>query len=160
MSPLGDVEGSPPPRYSESTAHRDKRVSDSSNLGHGPWLVRRTSIHVESTSAAQLGDCSSQPTSISTSKHEPKRPLRNLFAKGANTQPEGYNESAGTTMQPFDSMQLGTQVTIEATRPSRSQAERRIELKGLQEAASAKRWTGNGKPGEAWGKLMKVNHIR
>ena len=58
--------------------------------------------------------------------------------------------------QGFESSQLGTRVTIEATRPIRSQAERRIELKGLQEAASAKRWTGSGRPGEAWGKLIKV----
>lgn len=29
-------------------------------------------------------------------------------------------------------------------------------MKGLEQAASMKRWAGEGKPAEAWGKLIKV----
>ena len=157
--PLSDVEGSPPPRYSESTAHRDNKASEAWYHGHGPWLVRRTSIHVESTSVNSFDDRSSQRTSLSPSSQEQKGPLRSLFAKGGNNQSEGSRENVRALKQPFEPSQLGTQVTIEATRPIRSHAERRIELKGLQEAASAKRWTGNGRPGEAWGKLIKVSNL-
>ena len=32
-------------------------------------------------------------------------------------------------------------------------------MRGLEQAASMKRWTGNGRPAEAWGKLIKVNTI-
>ncbi|KAL9099665.1 MAG: hypothetical protein Q9163_004866 [Psora crenata] len=155
MPSLDNVESSPPPRYSEPTTHRDNKASEARNNSHGPWLVRRTSIHIESVSAVELDVMASQRTSVSPSSHDQRGSLRNLFAKGGNTQPDVPREITEALRQPFEPNQLGTKVTIEATRPIRTQADRRIELKGLQEAASAKRWAGTGRPGEAWGKLIR-----
>ena len=145
---------SPPPRYTESTPTAESKNKDTLwTQNHGPWLVRRTSIHIESTAAdAESLNCSSLSSSrtIEQQKAARRGPFRKDDPREAvRAIKDGLNE-------PFDHGQMGTRVTIEATQPIRSQAERRIELKGLEQAASAKRWTGSGRPAEAWGKLMKV----
>ena len=156
MPPVMDDgrETSPPPRYTETTPNTDSKANNSSNShNHGPWLVRRTSIHIESTVAnTETGDRSSISPSQTTDQS--KGAFRGLFRK--DDPREGIRALKEGLREPFDNGQLGTRVTIEATQPIRSQAERRIELKGLEQAASAKRWTGSGRPAEAWGKLMKV----
>ena len=59
--------------------------------------------------------------------------------------------------QPYDSVRFGTTVSIEAGHPTGSQTQRRYEMRGLEQAASVKRFAGSGSPAEAWGKLMKVS---
>ena len=147
-------EVSPPPRYTESTPNTDSKSNTSSRShSHGPWLVRRTSIHIEST-VADVESSEHSSMSPSRSTDQSKGAFRGLFRK--DDPRESIRAMKEGLREPFDNGQLGTRVTIEAAQPIRSQAERRIELKGLEQAASAKRWTGSGRPAEAWGKLMKV----
>ena len=140
---------SPPPRYSE--ARDDEDIKDT-NQGYGGWLVQRTSIHVESTaidsSSLLSGSVSASETSGWRNTHH------DLLRKN-----ERQRRSSTTSPRPsqaYDSTALGSQVIIEAAQPLKTEAERRIQLKGLEQAASLKRWIGSGQPAEAWGKLMKV----
>ena len=153
---IGDGRGaSPPPGYSESTHSGPKATEASWNPNSGPWLVRRTSIHIESTSA----DAESMSrSSMSPSRSTDQRSARVRLFKREDPR-ESIRAIKSSSNEPFASSQMGTQVTIEATQPVRNQTEKRIELKGLEQAASAKRWTGSGHSAEAWGKLAKVSTL-
>ncbi|KAG8533817.1 uncharacterized protein KY384_001558 [Bacidia gigantensis] len=149
-----DVDGprdfSPPPRYSESNNVLESKDGDPRPHNHGQWLLRRTSIHIES-SAADVE--SSRCTSISSGSTGPNRAGDGFFQK--NGDHGGQGQANGGLGHHFGALQLGSRVVIEATHPTRSRAERRVELKGLEQAASAKRWSGSGRPAELWGKLMQ-----
>ena len=58
--------------------------------------------------------------------------------------------------QTFDAIPFGTTVSIEAAQPVKAREQQLYEMKGLQQAASMKRWAGEGRPAVAWGKLIKV----
>lgn len=55
----------------------------------------------------------------------------------------------------LDPLPLGTTVCIEAAPPVKVSEQKLHEMKGLEQAASLKRWAGEGRPADAWGKLMK-----
>ena len=60
-----------------------------------------------------------------------------------------FDDGKSVENPPYDSVQLGTVVSIEASHP----------LKGLKQAAIMKRLIGDGRPAEMWGKLIKVSSI-
>lgn len=151
----------PPPQYTEATAQTDVKVVDNSNYSHGPWLLRRTSIHVESTPNEALQDHNSSPREIAPSikSNEEKKALRNLLTKFGNKAAEDQSEDGRVNgdMGRNDSAEFGTTVLIEAAQAPKVQTRERHLMKGLEQAASVKRWPGNGSPAEPWGKLAKVN---
>ena len=153
----------PPPQYTEATAQSDVKVVDNSNYSHSPWLLRRTSIHVESTPNEAWQDDSSSHREVAPSirSNDEKKRLRNLLTKFGNRLAEDHQSEDGSTYrvagQPHDSSDFGTRVLIEAAQPLKVQTGKRHEMKGLEQAASVKRWPGNGNPAEPWGKLAKVN---
>ena len=150
----------PPPQYTEATAQTDVKVVDDSNYSHSPWLLRRTSIHVESTPNEALQDHNSSHREFAPSikSNEEKKALRNLLTRFGNKAAEDQSDDGrinGDTGR-NDSAEFGTTVLIEAAQPPKVQTRERHLMKGLEQAASVKRWPGNGSPAEPWGKLAKV----
>lgn len=150
----------PPPQYTETTAQTDVKVVDDSNYSHSPWLLRRTSIHVESTPNEALQDHNTSHREIAPSikSNEEKKALRNLLTKFGNKAAEDQSDDGrinGDVGQ-IDSANYGTTVLIEAAQPPKAQTRERHLMKGLEQAASVKRWPGHGNPAEPWGKLAKV----
>ena len=158
VAPIKSSNGNDKDRSSKASAHQ-------LNLNAGPWLLRRTSIHVSSEAAEPFDNDkeSISQLSIATSKRSDKESglRRKLFKQGhvRNQESVGDARSASTWQhtEAFDTG-FGTKVSIEAGRPNKNNAERHYDMKGLEQAASVKRWGGGGKPGEAWGKLQKVCH--
>ena len=151
----------PPPRY-EATAPRDVKVADNSDHSHSQWLLRRTSIHVESThnEAWQDDSSSHRGTAPSLRSNEEKKALRSLLTRFGNKPAEDHGEDGRIYRdlgQPQGSANFGTRVLIEAAQPTKARTWERHEMKGLEQAASVKRWPGSGNPAEPWGKLAKVN---
>ena len=145
---------SPPPQYSESNTASDSKNDDHWKQGHTPWLVQRTSIVVE-TSAATADSASSLRESTSPSRSTDQRNgIRGIFRR--DDRQESLRSGSNSQRHAIHDGQLGTQVTIEANQPIRSTAERRIELKGLEQAASTRRWPGSARAPEPWGKLKAV----
>lgn len=152
----------PPPQYTEAIAQRDVKVVDDPNYSHSPWLLRRTSIHVESTPNEAWQDDNSSHREIAPSikSNDEKKALRNLLTRFGNKPAEDQSEDGRTSRdagQHQDSCDFGTRVVIEAAQPVKVRIRERHAMKGLEQAASVKRWPGNGNPSEPWGKLAKVN---
>lgn len=145
-----------------------KGNADTLNSAASPWLVRRTSIHVSSEAAEPFDNDkeSISQTSTATSRWSDKDGgLRNrLFKYGHGRNQESIgNTSSKSPWQQTDTSSdtgFGTTVSIEAVRVNKTKAQRRYDMKGLEQAASVKRWAGGGRPGEAWGKLQKVSQLR
>ena len=153
---------SPPPQYTVVIPQRDVEVADSADYSHAPWLLRRTSFNVESTpNEAWQGDKSShQEVASSIRSNDEKKALRNLLTRIGNKSAQaqdGVDRISRDVGQPHDSSDFGTRVFIEAVQPLKVQTQKRHEMKGLEQAASVKRWPGNGNPAEPWGKLAKVS---
>ena len=151
----------PPPQYTEATAQTDVKVVDELDYSHSPWLLRRTSIHVESTpnGAWQDNNSSHRETAPSIKSNDEKKALRNLLTKFANKAADDQNDEDKFTgdVGRHESSDFGTTVLIEAAQPPKVQRRERHQMKGLEQAASVKRWPGNGNPAEPWGKLAKVS---
>lgn len=152
----------PPPQYTAATAQRDVKTVDNYGYSHSPWLLRRTSIHVESTPNEGRQDDSSSHREVAPSirSNDEKIALRNLVTRFGNKLAEVPSEDRRVDRDaalPHDSSNFGTRVFIEAAPPLKPQTRERHEMKGLEQAASVKRWPGNGDPAEPWGKLTKVN---
>ena len=152
----------PPPQYTEAIAQRDVKVVDDPHYGHSPWLLRRTSIHVESTPNEAWQDDNSfhRESAPSVKSNDEKKALRNVLARFGSKPAEDRIEDGRTSRdvgRPQDSCDFGTRVVIEAAQTVNVRIRERHAMKGLEQAASVKRWPGNGKPSEPWGKLAKVN---
>ena len=151
---------SSPPSY-EAPPHRDVKATDDTDYNHSPWLLRRTSIHVETTQNEAWQDDSSSHRGIAPSlkSNDEKKALRSLLTKFGNRTAEEQNDDSRSfrdLSQPHDSSDFGTRVFIEAVQPAKVRTWEHHEMKGLEQAASVKRWSGSGQPAEAWGKLAKV----
>ena len=147
-----------PPRYEASTQRGDK-AADDTDYSHSPWLLRRTSIHVETTQNEAWQDDSSSHRGIAPSlkSNDEKKALRNLLSKlGSKTAEEQSDDSRNFRDLNHDSSDFGTRVFIEAAQPAKVRTWEHHEMKGLEQAASVKRWSGSGEPAEPWGKLAKV----
>ena len=149
-----------PPRY-EATTQKDEKAADDTDYSHSPWLLRRTSIHVETTQNEAWQDDSSSHRGIAPSlkSNDEKKALRNLLTKFGNKTAEERsddNRSVPDLSQLHDSSDFGTRVFIEAAQPAKVRTWEHHEMKGLEQAASVKRWSGSGEPAEPWGKLAKV----
>lgn len=152
----------PPPRYMESTAQTNSKIGEESHYGNSPWLLRRTSIVVESEPSEQVDDGRSlvRVSTCSTTKEDEKGALRGLLNKFGNRQGQERllnGKRVEETNKIYETANFGTKVSIEASQPVRGQIPYRHEMRGLEQAASMKRWPGYGRKAEAWGKLMKVN---
>ncbi len=154
-------DGPPPPHYTEkggSPVHRaDLKVTNDADYKHGPWLLKRTSIHVESTPSNVLEDNFSDHASISTTRSGEKRAARNLLFKfGRQQATEQHRDDRISIAESNETSIFGTTVSIQAGQARKISSKQR-EMKGLEQAASVKKWASNGKPAEAWGKLIKVS---
>ncbi len=70
----------PPPEYTEAHDPTDAKPRDLSSPGHGPWLLRRTSVHTKSRPADQADDRSSARSSVvSAPRNDEKGAIRNLL---------------------------------------------------------------------------------
>lgn len=155
---------SPPPHYTDKRSHAETSITETSNYGNGSWLLRRTSFTIESTPAAaetNSDSLSDQQSVTSSARSEEKRRLRNVISRFGRMGDEGVpdgrqSRSSQDTAHPYDGEHFGTTVSIEVGHRPRPRTQRRHELRGLEEAASMKRWSGSGKPADAWGKLAKV----
>lgn len=152
----------PPPGYTETTAQKDVKGVENSDYSYSPWLLRRTSIHVESTPNEAWKDDNSSHRELAPSirSDDEKKAMRSLLTKVGNRAAEDHSEDGRRYMdvgQPHDSSDFGSSVLIEAAQPLKVQIRKRHEMKGLEQAASVKRWPGNGNPAEPWGKLAKVS---
>ena len=149
-----------PPPY-EAPTPRDIKAADDTDYSHSPWLLRRTSIHVETTQNEAWQDDSSSHRGIAPSlkSNDEKKALRNLLTKFGNKTAEEKSDDSRSfrdLSQPHDSSDFGTRVFIEAAQPAKVRTWEHHEMKGLQQAASVKRWAGSGELAEPWGKLAKV----
>lgn len=140
-----------PPEYAAATAQSDEKVSKSEFYSHSPWVLQRTSVTVESTPL--YDDHRSDVVSMTSStRSNEKSAVRKVLEKlGSNQNTDQFRDERSICDEE-ESFAFGTQVLIEGGNPKRQ----RLEMKGLEQAASMKRWTGDGKPAEAWGKLIKV----
>ena len=156
----------PPPQYEAASprisAQLQKvvKATESVNLTSGPWLVRRTSIVIESHSSQTTADDQSVSGVSSTgTRHEDEVGgiSAGIFRRAISRQDSMDSRRAPPwhACKPFDTG-FGTSVLIEAGKPRRAKTERQMDMKGLEQAASVKRWPGGGRPGEAWGKLTRV----
>ncbi len=173
--PLKSAEPNPP-QYTKTNSSIDKDRSskvapDQLGLSNAPWLLRRTSIQVSSEPAEPFdndrGSVSQLSTTTTKRSSEKDAGLRKkLFkqtyghghSRNSESISDGRTSSSWQRTEAFDTG-FGTQVSIEAGRPRRKEAERQYDMKGLEQAASIKRWGGGVKPGEAWGKLQKVSRL-
>lgn len=147
-----------PPHYDEVTGQTDIKTGEQPSYGHSPWLLRRTSIRVESTPNEAYYDDRSSNRDPSIKSNDEKGAIRNLMTRFGSRQGEELIEEGKSFMsQGQDQYEFGTKVSIEASNPLKAQTRQRHEMKGLEQAASVKRWPGGGSPAEAWGKLAKVN---
>ncbi|CAD6585482.1 MAG: hypothetical protein ASARMPREDX12_002010 [Alectoria sarmentosa] len=149
----------PPPQYTEATAQRDTKGISNSHYSYSPWLLRRTSIHIESTpNEAWQDDISShREVTPSVRSNDEKKALRNLLRFGGSPAEDQceHGRIYPDLGQPYGSSEYGTRAFIEAGQRPKAQTRERHEMKGLEQAASVKRWPGNGNPAEPWGKLAK-----
>ena len=88
---------------------------------------------------------------------------RSLFNRYNNRQSEERSSirssdwwSSDDLAKPIEPLPFGTTISIEAAQPVKALEQKLHEMKGLEQAASMKRWAGTGHPADAWGKLMKV----
>jgi hypothetical protein len=157
-----------PPEYSAVPNRKSNltpKVDDSKHYSHAPWLLRRTSVHVESAPAEFMDDQASEVMSISTTRSDEK-PVKRLLNGILSRNPEDFHDdnssiapsSHAADISVNDSSIYGTTVSIEAGKPqvTYSKQSRLRELKNLEQAASVRHWTGAGRPAEVWGKLLKV----
>lgn len=157
---LPPLDAPSPPSYDETKASpipsTEAKAHDDANSKHAPWLLRRTSVHVESRPSNVLEDNLSANLSIPTTKSDKKRAVRNLLSRfGRQPSKDLYRDDGVSVADSHETSLYGTTVSIEAAQPRKTSSRQR-EMRGLEQAASVKRWAGNGKPAEAWGKLLKV----
>lgn len=151
-----------PPLYPETRPSSQIDTKNGDQSFFGP-IQRRVSILVESSAASETPFSSSSNLSTN-SRGDEKSALRTLLTKFGSRQNEQLGDDAPRTIEDicsaFNLAQFGTKVSIEASYPINPHIQRHQIIRGLEQAASVKRWVGGGKPAEAWGKLMKVNSTR
>ena len=135
------------------------------HFNQGAFLLKKTEISVESEVVESLSNGRfSDQASISSSRDEKRG--RSIFGKSNDSQCDdrssihsGAWRSSEDLAKNFDSLSFGTTVSIEAAPAVKACEQRLHEMRGLEQAASMKRWAGDGKPAEAWGKLSKVSRM-
>ncbi|KAL8952532.1 MAG: hypothetical protein Q9222_001562 [Ikaeria aurantiellina] len=153
------------PRTSRS---RDKNnvpnlgPNDQTSWGQGAFLLKKTEISVSSTPAEPFDDDQSSDRASTCSTARDEKRGRTVFGRLGNRQGDEQSSihssiwrSSEDLAKPYDSTPFGTTVSIEAAQPVKACEQKLHEMRGLEQAASMKRWACEGKPAEAWGKLMK-----
>ncbi|KAL8647236.1 MAG: hypothetical protein Q9210_005678 [Variospora velana] len=128
-------------------------------LGHGAFLLKKTEISVKSSLAEPFSDDQSSDRASTCSTEKGGRSILGRFGNRLGDEQSSIHSSVwrssedlATTSEPLP---FGTTVSIQAARPTKPHEQKLHEMKGLEQAASMKRWAGDGKPAEAWGKLIK-----
>lgn len=157
--PSQDIVGRPPlaPRSVSESLVAGSRTG---NFGQGAFLLKKTEVSIESAPAEPLNDdqSSDRASTCSTTRVDEIRTSRSLTGKLGRQSEESSStwRSSEDLAQTYDAMPFGTTVSIEAAQPVKVLEQQLHEMKGLQQAASMKRWAGQGRPAEVWGKLIKV----
>ena len=108
-------------------------------------------IHITVETTSWRDEASS---AYSGTRADEKGAICNLITtRFGNKEYDVLDDEKSVENPPYDSVQFGTIISIEASHP----LQQRHEMKGL--AASIKRWIGDGRPAEVWGKLIKLNSI-
>ncbi|KAL9633002.1 MAG: hypothetical protein Q9204_003576 [Flavoplaca sp. TL-2023a] len=155
------------PPSSQGRLRPSSGYEDQGYFGQGAFLLKKTEISVHSEPAAPSNDDqSSDRASIATTVRDDRRDqsLRTTFSNRASDEQDSIHSSVWRSSEdlpklPFDPQPFGTTVSIEAAQPTRINEQKMQAMKGLEQAASMKRWAGDGKPAEAWGKLIKVTCV-
>ncbi|KAL8883172.1 MAG: hypothetical protein Q9192_007391, partial [Flavoplaca navasiana] len=149
------------------SSHRRLRPSsgydDHGYFGQGAFLLKKTEISIHTEPAEPSNDDqSSDRASIASTARDDRRvqSLRTIFSSRASDEQDSIHSSVWRSAEnlpklPLDPQPFGTTVSIEAAQPTRTIEQKMQVMKGLEQAASMKRWAGDGKPAEAWGKLIK-----
>ena len=136
------------------------RTKEQGNFGQGAFLLKKTEVSIESAPAEPLKDdqSSDQASICSTTKGDEIRTSRSLTGKSGRQSGESSStwRSCEDLTQTYDAIPFGMTVSIEAAQPVKAREQQLHEMKGLQQAASIKRWAGEGRLAEVWGKLIKV----
>ncbi|KAL8670472.1 MAG: hypothetical protein Q9168_004996 [Polycauliona sp. 1 TL-2023] len=137
--------------------------NDHGYFGQGAFLLKKTEISVHSEPAApSIDDQSSDRASIASTVRDERRvrSIHTTFSSRPSDDQDSCHSSLWRSSEdlpklPFDPQPFGTTVSIEAAQPTKAYEQKLQVMKGLEQAASVKRWAGNGKPAEVWGKLIK-----
>ncbi|KAL8935508.1 MAG: hypothetical protein Q9216_005386 [Gyalolechia sp. 2 TL-2023] len=150
------------PAFSSASSPRSRSPNDRNGFEQGAFLLRKTEITVKSAPAEAFSDDqSSDQASICSTVREERRGRSVLGRFSSRTSAEQNSihsndwRSSEDLSKTFDPLPLGTTVSIEAAQPVKVSEQKLHEMKGLEQAASMKRWAGEGRPADAWGKLMK-----
>ena len=136
------------------------RTKEQGNFGQGAFLLKKMEVSIESAPAEPMKDdqCSDRASTSSTTRGDEIRTSRSLIGKPGRQSGDSSSSwrSCEDLAQTYDAIPFGMTVSIEAAQPVKAREQQLHELKGLQQAASMKRWAGEGRPAEVWGKLIKV----
>ncbi|KAL8964850.1 MAG: hypothetical protein Q9183_004177 [Haloplaca sp. 2 TL-2023] len=150
------------PLYPSETARPDSDQNDHEYLGQGAFLLKKTEITVHSEPVVPHGDDLSDRSSLASTVRDDRRlhSSRTTLSNRASGEQDSihsgvWRSSEDLSKLPFDPQPFGTTVSIEAVQPTKAYEQRMQVMKGLEQAASMKRWAGDGNPAEAWGKLVK-----
>ena len=132
--------------------------------GQGAFLLKKTEVSIHSEPAAPFSDdqSSDQASTYSTVQDEIRgRSTRDAISRRHSEEQTSIHgsvwQSSDDLTNAIDPRPFGTTVSIEAAQPVKAYVQKLHEMKGLEQAASMKRWAGEGRPAEAWGKLSKVS---
>ncbi|KAL8869268.1 MAG: hypothetical protein Q9174_004395, partial [Haloplaca sp. 1 TL-2023] len=150
------------PSSPSKKARTSSDQNDQGYLGQGAFLLKKTEITVHSEPAVPPGDDLSDRSSIASTVRDNRRihsshtSLSNRSSdEQSSIHSHVWRSSEDLPKLTFDPQPFGTTVSIEAVQPIKVGEQRMQVLKGLEQAASMKRWAGDGNPAEAWGKLVK-----
>lgn len=140
--------------------------NEHSFFGQGAFLHKKIEFSVHSELAAHSSDdqSSDRASTRSTIREESRgRSIRDTIGNRHSNEQSSIHSSAWRSSDDlatsFDPQPFGTTVSIEATQPVKANEPKLHKMQGLEQAASMKRWAGEGKPAEAWGKLIKVSWV-
>ncbi|KAL8919366.1 MAG: hypothetical protein Q9208_006819 [Pyrenodesmia sp. 3 TL-2023] len=145
----------------ESTAASESGAEEQGFFGQGAFLLKTTEVTVESSVAESFTDDQSSDRASTCSTVRDEKRGRGILGKLGSRQSDEQSSlrcslrSSEDLNTNLDRQPLGTTVSIQAAQPAKGCEQKLHEMKGLEQAASVKRWAGGGKPAEAWGKLMK-----
>ncbi|KAL8906087.1 MAG: hypothetical protein Q9171_006409 [Xanthocarpia ochracea] len=128
----------------------------------GAFLLKKTEVSIHSEPAAPFSDeqSSDQASTYSTVQDEIRgRSTRDTISMRHSEEQSSIHssvwQSSDDLAKAIDPRPFGTTVSIEAAQPVKAHVQKLHEMKGLEQAASVKRWAGDGTAAEVWGKLSK-----
>lgn len=151
----------PPPWSPQEVSRPGSSPHERDYSGHGAFLLKKTEISVETSRAEPFSDDRSSDRASTCSTAREEKGGRGILARFGNRLGDEQSSIHSSVLRSSedltsDPLPFGTTVSIQAAQPVKAHEQKLHGMKGLEQAASMKRWLGEGKPAEAWGKLAKV----